>query len=56
MGEDEKRIPGALSWKDLGINPEELKTLENDSLKFIRNYRHLEDFSRIIPSLLPKDQ
>lgn len=56
MCEDEKKTPGELSWKDLGMNVESLKTLENDSLQFIRNYRHLEDFSRILPPLLPKNQ
>lgn len=33
---------------------EDLKTLENDSLAYIRNYRHLEDYSRVLPPLLSK--
>jgi len=49
-------VEGSLSWTDLGMKVEELKTLESDSLAFIRNYRHLEDFSRILPPLLPKTQ
>ena len=56
MAEDEKTLPGTLSWTDLGMNLADLKTLENDSLQFIRSYRHLEDFSRILSPPLPKSQ
>lgn len=56
MMEDEKRVVGSLSWKELGMNPANLKTIENDALPFIRNYRHMEDYAKILPPLLPKNQ
>ena len=56
MNEDETRTENALSWQDIVMAPSELKTLENDSIQYIRNYRKLEDFSRILPPLLSKSQ
>ena len=55
MIEDEKRIPKSLSWNELGINSNELRTLERDSLPFLRNFRSLEDFVRILPPLINKN-
>ena len=51
MSEDECRVEGSLSWADLGISVDNLKTLEKDSLPFIRPFRQISDFSRILPPL-----
>lgn len=57
MIEDEKRNPESLSWNELGMNSNELRTLERDSLPFLRSFRSLEDFVRILPPLIsPKNQ
>lgn len=51
LAEDELRLPGARSWVDIDMDPAELKTLEHDGLSFIRTFRHLDDFSKILPPL-----
>lgn len=55
MIEDEKRNPESLSWNELGMNSNELRTLERDSLPFLRSFRNLEDFVRILPPLINKN-
>ncbi len=51
MSEDEHRVEGSRSWSDLGMSVENLRTLEKDSLPFIRPFRQISDFSRILPPL-----
>ena len=51
MAEDEVRVEGSSSWAELGINVSDLKTLERDALPFIRPFRQISDFSRILPPL-----
>lgn len=49
MEEDEKRIEGSQTWSDIGIEANSLKTLEHDSLPFLRSFRLLENYSTILP-------
>jgi hypothetical protein len=49
MSEDEIRVEGSLTWADLGMNADNLKTLEKEALPFIRPFRQISDFSRILP-------
>lgn len=56
MTEDEVHVEGAGSWADLGMNVADLKTLERDALPFIRPFRQIQDFSRILPPLQPASE
>jgi len=56
LGEDEQRVDESFSWSDLGMKEAELKTLERHAIPFIRCYRQLEDFVRILPPLSPPPQ
>lgn len=45
MMEDEIINRNHIGFEDLGLNREELKTLEDTAIEFVRGYRHSDDFS-----------